>query len=98
MPTGYHFYEFWTMSQSYELTFKYNKNGQADLNAYTLYSKSRFFRIFLDFKKGLKMSNKDSYSTLKFCMLKFQPSSTTEMLLTFVFCTSLNLFFFETFF
>lgn len=41
------------MSQSYELTFKYNKkSGQADLNAYTLLSKSRFLRIFLDFKKG----------------------------------------------
>lgn len=89
------------MSQSYELTFKYNKkSGQADLNAYTLHSKSRFFRIFLDFKKCLKMSSKEGYSTLKFCMLKFQPSSTTEMLLTFVFHTSLNLyfFFFETFF
>ena len=95
MPTGFHLYEFWTMSQSYELTFKYNKkSGQADLNAYTLHSKSRFFRIFLDFKKCLKMSSKEGYSTLKFCMLKFQPSSTTEMLLTFVFHTSLNLYFF----
>lgn len=46
------------------------------------------------------MSSKEGYSTLKFCMLKFQPSSTTEMFLTFVFHTSLNLyfFFFETFF
>ena len=52
MPTGFHLYEFWTMSQSYELTFKYNKkSGQADLNAYTLHSKSRFFRIFLDLQK-----------------------------------------------
>lgn len=40
------------------------------------------------------MSSKEGYSTLKFRMLKFQPSSTTEMLLTFVFRTSLNLYFF----
>lgn len=58
----------------------------------------RFLRIFLDFKKVKKRSNKEGYSTLEFCMLKFQPSPTTETLLTAASPTPLNLFiFFESF-
>ena len=57
----------------------------------------RFLRIFLDFKKVRKMSSKEGYSTLEFCMLKFQPSPTIETLLTSVSPTPLNLFFLKLF-